>query len=161
MIFKIKEKFWSWGKDFTITDELDVDKYRVKGDGLSWGSRLRFQTMDGDELACIEKKVWSWKSRYHILKGDTVYAEVIKEFSLFTQKFVVLSEGAVAYTIEGSFGNHDFEFCKQGKPVVNVSKSLWNWSDHYGVDISDDEDDVTILCICIAIDQLLADQATA
>jgi len=35
-----------------------------------------------------------------------------------------------------------------------VQKKLWAWRDSYGVEIADGEDEVAILCTCIAIDQI-------
>jgi uncharacterized protein YxjI len=43
MIYRIKEKFWSWGNDFTITDEHGRDIYRIDGKAFSWGDKLSFQ----------------------------------------------------------------------------------------------------------------------
>ena len=80
MIYRIKEKFWSWGNDFTITD-----------------------------------------------------------------------------VIEGSFWEHEFEFNRSGRRVASVSKNYWGWTDSYGVNIIEGEDDVSILCTCIVIDQVLHD----
>jgi len=39
-----------------------------------------------------------------------------------------------------------------------VSKQFFSFQDVYGVDIVDDEDDVSILCTAIIIDQVLHDE---
>jgi len=35
MIYKIKEKFWSWGDDFTIYDDGENEVFRVHGKAFS------------------------------------------------------------------------------------------------------------------------------
>ena len=66
MIYRIKEKFWSWGNDFTITDEKGNDQFLVDGQAFSWGDKLSFQDMQGNELAFISQKLLSLKPRYQI-----------------------------------------------------------------------------------------------
>lgn len=158
MIYKIKEKFWSWGNKFTITDEQNNSRFVVDGQAFSWGDKLSFQDLEGNELAFINQRLISLMPRYQILTNGTVFAEVIKEFSWFQQKFKLDVPGPNDYEIDGSFWQHEFNFTRSGRKVASVSKKLWAWTDSYGVNIVDGEDDVSILCACIVIDQVLHDE---
>lgn len=158
MIYKIKEKFWSWGNKFTITDEQNNSQFVVDGQAFSWGDKLSFQDLEGNELAFINQRLMSLMPRYQILTNGTVFAEVIKEFSWFQQKFKLDVPGPNDYEIDGSFWQHEFNFTRSGRKVASVSKKLWAWTDSYGVNIVDGEDDVSILCACIVIDQVLHDE---
>ena len=157
VIYRIKEKFWSWGNDFTITDERGNDRFLIDGQAFSWGDKLSFQDLQGTELAFISQKLLSFKPCYQILVKGSVFAEVVKEFSWFQQKFTLDVPGPNDYEINGSFWQHEFEFTRSGRRVASVSKKHWDWTDSYGVDIVDGEDDVSILCACIVIDQVLHD----
>lgn len=157
MIYRIKEKFWSWGNDFKITDEQGNDRFLIDGQAFSWGDNLSFQDLQGNELAFISQKMMSFKPRYQILVNGSVFAEVVKEFSWFKQKFFLDVPGPNDYEIDGSFWQHEFEFTRSGRRVASVSKKYWDWTDSYGVDIQEGEDDVSILCACIVIDQVLHD----
>ncbi|NRA39321.1 MAG: LURP-one-related family protein [Planctomycetes bacterium] len=157
MLFRIKEKFWSWGNDFSITDRDGNTVYKVDGKAFSWGDKLSFQNPEGQELAFISQKLLSWKPRYQIIINGEVFAEVKKEFTWFKQKFTLDVPGPNDYTIDGSFWQHEFAFNRSGKKVASISKSHWGWTDSYGIDIDDDEDVVSILCTCIVIDQVLHD----
>ena len=158
MIYKIKEKFWSWGDKFIITDEQNNSQFVVDGQAFSWGDKLSFQDLEGNELAFINQRLMSLMPRYQILTNGTVFAEVIKEFSWFQQKFKLDVPGPNDYEIDGSFWQHEFNFTRSGRKVASVSKKLWAWTDSYGVNIVDGEDDVSILCACIVIDQVLHDE---
>ncbi|MEM9417740.1 MAG: LURP-one-related family protein [Planctomycetota bacterium] len=157
MNYRIKEQFWSWGDDFTITDEHGVDRYRVDGQAFSWGDKLSFQDMAGRELAFISQTLLSWKPRYQIMIGGQMFAEVVKEFTWFNKKFTLDVPGPNDYAIEGSFWAHEFAFTRSGRVVATVSKNAWGWTDSYGIHIVDGEDDVAILCACVVIDQVLHD----
>ncbi|NKB71227.1 MAG: hypothetical protein GKR89_29495 [Candidatus Latescibacteria bacterium] len=157
MIFRIKEKFWSWGDNFQITDPDGELKYYVNGRAFSWGDKLSFQDPDHNELAFISQKLLTLKPRYEIIIDGKVFAEVVKEWSWFSKKFTLDVPGPNDYQIEGSFWEHEFQFQRQGRNVAQVSKNLWAWTDSYGVEIEEGEDQVSILCACIVIDQVLHD----
>ena len=59
--------------------------------------------------------------------------------------------------VPGGIWQHEFEFSRSGKVVATVSKNYWGWTDCYGVEVIEGEDDVSILCSCIVIDQVLHD----
>jgi len=110
-------------------------------------------------LAYISQKLMSLKPRYQIIIKDKVFAEITKEFSWSSKKFLLDVPGYNDYKIDGSFWNHDYTFTRQSGCVATVSKDLWGWSDGYGVDIIAGEDAVSILCACIVIDQILEDES--
>ena len=92
-----------------------------------------------------------------MVKGE-LFAEVVKEWSWFNKTFTLDVPGPNDYLITGSFWRHEFTFERKGKKVATISKNFWGWSDSYGVEINDGEDDVMILCACIVIDQVLHDE---
>jgi uncharacterized protein YxjI len=157
MIYRIKEKFWGFGDTFNIVNDQGQKCYVVKGKAFSWGDKLSFQDPDGNELAFISQKVLSFRPRYRIYVAGNLFAEVNKEFSWFSKKFTLDVPGPNDYSIDGSFWRHNYTFTRKSRNVAVVSKELWGWTDSYGVDISDGEDVVSILCACIVIDQVLAD----
>lgn len=157
MLYRIKEAFWSWGDDFAISDRDGEPLFFVDGAAFSWGDKLSLQDQQGRELARIEQTLLSFKPRYQIIIGGRPFAEVVKEWSWFKQRFTLDVPGPNDYSIDGSFWQHEFEFIRSGQQVAAVSKNYWGWTDSYGVDIVDGEDEVAILCSCIVIDQVLHD----
>lgn len=161
MNYRIKEKFWSWGNQFTIMDVDGNDRFQVVGKVFSWGDKLSFQDMSGNELAFISQTLMSLQPRYQIEVNGEPFAEVIKEFTWFKKKFMLDVPGPNDYTIDGSFWAHEFTFTRSDRVVATVSKNFWGWADSYGVQIEDGEDDVSILCACIVIDQVLSDEQSS
>ena len=158
MNYRIKEKFWSFGDSFQITDEHERPCFVVKGKAFSWGDKLSFQDTQGRELAFIAQTLMSWRPRYRIEVDGAVFAEVVKEFSWFRKSFTLDVPGPNDYVITGSFWAREFTFERSGRVVATVSKKLWSWTDSYGVQIEEGEDDMAILCACIVIDQVLEDE---
>lgn len=157
MIYKIKEEFWSWGDDFSITDLEDNDCFYVKGIPFSWGNNLSFQDVDGIEIAHISQKMFNLSPKYAILIGGEPYAHLIKEFKWFGLSFTLDVPGPNDYSIDGSFWNHEFVFKKFDKIVAKVSKKAFSLTDSYSVDIIGEGYDVEILSACIIIDQIVYD----
>lgn len=157
MRYMMKEKFWSLSDDFSIQDANGQPVFFVKGRAFSWGDKLSFQDLNGHELAFISQKLLSFKPRFEIYRGNQLFAEVTKEFSWFNKEFVLDVPGPNDYSINGSFWKRNYVFERQGRVVAQVSREYFTWSDTYGVDIIDGEDDVAILCAVIVIDQVLHD----
>lgn len=157
MIYRIKEKFWSWGNDFAITDKAGQPVYQIDGAAFSWGDDLSFQDMRGVELARIKQRMLSFMPKYELHIGGQVFAEVRKQWTWFNKQFTLDVPGPNDYTIDGSFWQHEFSFTRSGRAVATISKSYWGWTDSYGVEIVDGEDDIAILCTCVVIDQVLHD----
>jgi uncharacterized protein YxjI len=157
MIYRIKEEFWSWGDDFSITDADGNLRFLVDGAAFSWGDDLTLLDPDGRELARITQKLFSFMPRYRIYIGGELFAEVVKEWSWFKKNFTLDVPGPNDYAIKGSFWAHEFEFVRHGRVVASVSKDYREWTDSYGVKIEEGEDDVAIICACIVIDQVLHD----
>lgn len=157
MRYAIKEKFWSWGDTYHVYDADQQPVFTIVGQPFSWGDKLSFQDMQGNELAFISQKLLSWKPRYEIYREGSLFAEVIKEFSWFDKSFTLDVPGPNDYSIKGKFWQHQYEFTRSGNTVATVAKEYWTWTDTYGIEIVDGEDDVSILCSAIVIDQVLHD----
>ena len=129
MIYKIKEKFWSLGDEFTIYDEFDNEVYKVYGKAFSWGDKLSFQDLEGNELAFIEQKLLSLKPCYQIIIDGEEFAQVIKQWTGFKKKFTLDVPGPNDYQIDGSFQEHEFIFTRGDQEVASFSKEMWSRTD--------------------------------
>lgn len=157
MRYILKQRIWSWGDDFEIRDGNERPVYVVDGKVFSWGDKLSLRDMAGRELAWIEQKLLTLMPRYEIYRGGELFAEVRKEFSWFKSKFALDVPGPNDYEITGSFWQYEYEFVRSGRVVARVSKEFWSWSDTYGVDIVEGEDDVAILATVVVVDMVCHD----
>src|SRR5262245_10819612 len=82
MRYLMRQKFLSWGDDFTIQDEGGRDLFYIDGKAFSLGNQLSFQDMEGRELAYIRQRLLAWGPTYEIERAGQVVAIVKK--ALFT-----------------------------------------------------------------------------
>lgn len=80
-----------------------------------------------------------------------------KKFTFFRKQFFVDVPGPMDFAVQGDFIDHEYAFTRGGEPVATVSKQWFSWSDTYGVDIADGQDDAVILATAVAIDLICHD----
>lgn len=153
MRYQMKQKMFSLGDDYVITDENGREAYYVDGKAFSIGEKLSFQDMQRRELAYIRQRLLSIGPTYEIWYADELHATVKKQlFTMFHTKFSVDVPGPDDLEAEGDFHNHEYTFTRAGQPVASVSKQWFSFTDTYGVEVSPGEDDVLILASSVVID---------
>ena len=153
MRYLMRQHFLSWGDDFTVQDESGQDGFYVDGKAFSLGDQLSFQDMEGHELAFIRQKLLAWGPTYEIYRRGELQAIVKKAlFTLFQCRFSVDVPGPDDLEARGSFTDHEYEFERGGSSVAVVSKRWFSWTDTYGVEIAEGEDDILILAATVVID---------
>lgn len=153
MRYVMNQKMLSFGDDFSIKDEHGDDCYYVDGKAFSVGDKLAFQDSSGRELARIEQKLLSIGETYRILRDGKAVARVKKKpFTLFRDVFDVEDAAAGDLDATGNFIDHEYQFTRDGNPVATVSKKFFSWTDTYGIEVADGEDDVLILACAVVID---------
>lgn len=155
MRYLMKQKLFCFGDDFTIRNEAGDDVFFVDGRAFSIGNKLSFQDMNGRELAFIRQKLLSWGPTYEITRDGELAAVVKKHlFTLFRCAFTVDVPGPDDLEAQGSLLDMEYTFERGGQTVAEVSKRWFSFSDTYGVDIADGEDDILILASTVVIDMI-------
>ncbi len=153
MRYQMKQAWLALGDDYSIKDEAGRDIFFVDGRAFSWGDKLSMRHVGGGEVAFIQQKLMSWGPTYEIYRGGELFAVVKKElFTFFKARFSVDVPGPDDYEAEGDFWNREYAFMRGGQQVARISKAFFSWTDTYGIDVAEGEDDVTILAACVVID---------
>src|SRR5215213_7315528 len=149
----MRERILSWGDDFTIRNADGDNVYYVDGKVFSFGNKLSFKDMQGTEVARIDQKLLSIGPQYEIARGGETIAVVKKHlFTLFRARFTVDVPGPDDLEATGNFLDHEYSFERGGRQVARVSKKWFSFSDTYGIDIEEGQDDVLILAAAVVID---------
>ena len=153
MRYVMKQKLFSWGDDFTIKDAEGREVYLVDGKAFSIGAKLSFQDLSGQELAFIKQKLLSSGPTYEIHREGQLVAVVKKKlFTLFKCEFTIDVPGPNDPVAEGDFLHHEYVFRRGIDVIGTVSKRWFSWTDTYGVEIAEGEDDVLLLASTVVID---------
>ena len=156
--YRLRQKFFALGDDYTITGDDGEEIFRVDGRVFSWGDKLSFQdAKSGDELAFISQKLLTMRPKYELYREGELFAEVTKEFSWFKTVFSLDVPGPNDYEIVGDFWDREYDFKREDRIVARVSRKAWSLTDSYGVEVVEDEDDVTILATAVIVDLVCHD----
>ena len=151
--YRLSQKWLSFGDDFTIDDERGREAFFIDGAAFSWGKKLSVQAPRGNEVAFISQKLLSWGPTYEISREGRVVAVVKKEiFTFFRCHFAVDVPGPDDLDAQGDFLDHEYAICRGDDVVARVSKQWFSWTDTYGIDVADGEDDVLVVATAVVID---------
>ena len=154
MRYVMRQKLFSWGDDFVIRDEAGEDRFSWTARSFSLGNQLSFQDMQGNELAFIRQKLLAWGPTYEIYgRGQLLGGR--QEGALHALP-VQLQRGRARPGRPGGDG--------RPSPTTSIASSgaagPWRrsrsggsaWTDTYGVEIAEGEDDILILASAVVID---------
>ena len=158
MRYKMRQKMISLGEDFTIEDGDGNPAYEVDGKVMTLRETFELKDLKGNVVATIRGKLVSIRQKMDILRDDAVVATVTKAlFSPFRDKFHVEVADGDDLTIDGSILDHEYTIERGGDAVAQVSKRWFSFTDTYGIDIADGQDDALILAIAVALDEMAHD----
>ena len=153
MRYVMKQKIWALGNDFTIQDGEGRDVFYVDGKVLSLGDKLVFKDSQGHEVARVEQKLIAISPTWEIYRDGQRVAKVKKSlFSFLHATFSVDVPGPDDLEARGDLLSHEYTFTRGSQGVAEVSKKWFSWSDSYGVDVAEGEDDALILACVVVID---------
>jgi len=158
MRYVMRQKLLSLADNFTIKNEREQDVFLVKGKVFSFGDKLSFQDLAGNELVFIDQRLLNWSPTYELWKGGELLAVVKRElFSFIHHRFTVDVPGPNDLEAEGDFLDHEYTISRGGSVVATVSKRWFSWADTYGIEVADGEDDVLVLATAVVVDMVCHD----
>ena len=111
--------------------------------------------MQGQEIAFIEQKLFSFLPTYFILATGQETVSIVKEFTFFRPSYTIEGKN---WSVEGEFWEHDYTVSDSGQFVFSVSKEWFTWGDCYLLQIAHPWDELTALCTALVIDCVTAQQ---
>jgi uncharacterized protein YxjI len=158
MRYVMRQKLLSLADNFTIKNEQEQDVFLVKGKLFSFGDKLSFQDLAGNELVFIEQRLLNWSPTYELWKQGELLAVVKRElFSFIHHRFTVDVPGPNDLEAEGDFLDHEYTIARGDQVVATVSKRWFSWTDTYGIEVGDGQDDVLVLATAVVVDMVCHD----
>ena len=139
---------WGLTERFTITDQSATPVFEVHGNfGLV--KAISFQDQSGRELAVLKKHVMT--NKFEILLGGQHAAEVRHTGFLGQHYEIDSSQGRI--DARGDFAGWDYTLSREGAVVATVTREM-AFRERFGVDIAPGENDVFVLAVVLAIDNI-------
>jgi uncharacterized protein YxjI len=155
MRYLMKQKIFSFGDDFAITDESGREAYYVDGRAFSLGDKLSFRDASGQEVAFIRQRLLSLGRTYEIeVRGRTAAVVHKHLFTFLSCRFSVDVPGPDDLEATGDFLDMEYTIrhTQSGRAAATISKRWFRLSDTYGVEVAEGEDPVLVLAATVVID---------
>jgi uncharacterized protein YxjI len=159
MRYLVRERIFSIGDDFWITDEQGNRVFLVDGKALRLRETFELKDASGAILATVKKKLISIRDTMEITRDGAVVATVRKAMisPLHHRSVIDLADGSQLEAV-GNILDKEFDILAGGQPIAHVSRSWFRLRDTYGVDVAPGENDALILAIAVCLDRIHHDE---
>ena len=154
----IKQKVLSLSEHFTVVDAAQRMRYQVEGSFLHIPKTFHILNATGNEVARIEKQVFSWLPHFSVFVNNEQIASIDKELSFFKSRYHIDAQGL---EIAGDWWDMNFTVLRNGTPIASITQQWLSWGDTYEVSINDDSSELLIVALVIAIDKVKHDANAA
>ena len=153
--FVMRQKMFSFGDDFTVTDEQGRKLFAVDGKVFRIRDTLLFKDAEGVELYKIQQKLLRVRDSMDVKRGDQVVAHVHQAlFTPLRDRFQIDLANGDKLQAKGNFLYHEYKIRRGDWPVAIVSKRWFRIRDTYGVEVAPQEDALLMLAITVCVDML-------
>jgi uncharacterized protein YxjI len=154
--YQMRQKLISIGDDFYIKNEAGQNVFKVDGKVLRVRDTLQFKDSKGNILCQIQERMLRIKDSMAIEDGDGKKIAEVKK-ALITplrDRWTVKIRSGPDLDVQGNILDHEYEI-KDGRcKVAQVSKKWFRVRDTYGVEIAPNQEDIVILAVTVALDQM-------
>jgi uncharacterized protein YxjI len=159
MRYLVRERVFSIGDDFWITDEQGNRVFLVDGKALRLRATFELKDAAGVILATVKKKLIAVRDTMEIEHDGAVVATVRKALisPLRHRSVIDLADGSQLEAV-GNLVDHEFDILAPGQPIAHVSRAWFRIRDTYGVDIAPGQNDALILAIAVCLDRIHHDE---
>lgn len=147
--FKIKQKMWSLGGKFTISDELGLPAYQVEGSFFKIPKTFTITDMQGELIAQIEKKVWTFLPRFNVTLRDGTSFGLKKDFTFFKPHYTIED---LSMEIQGNFWEMNFELLQNNQLIAKIDQEWLRMTSTYNIAIYEEQYADLVISLVIAID---------
>jgi uncharacterized protein YxjI len=155
MRYAVREKLFSIGDDFWITDEDGGKAFLVDGKVLRLRQTLEIQDPNGRVLVTVRKKLIAMHETMEIDEDGALVATVRQALvsPLRHRSSVDLADGT-QLDVTGSILDKEFQITAGAQVLARISRAWFRIRDTYGVEVAPGQDDVLFLAIAVALDRI-------
>jgi len=152
----MRQKLVAIGDDFFIQNEAGQKVFKVDGKALRVRDTLVFRDMQGNELCKIQERMLRVKDSMEVEGPGGERVAMVKK-ALITpvrDRWTVKIKNGPDLDVQGNILDHEYRIGEGRHKVAEVSKKWFRVRDSYGVEIAEGQDDIVILAVTVAIDQM-------
>ena len=157
--YQMREKLVAFGDDYYIKNEAGQNTFKVDGKVLRVRDFLQIKDLQGNVQCQIQERMLTIKDTMAIEDGQGKEIARVKK-ALITplrDRWTVKLKDGPDLDVQGNILDHEYEIKEGRRKVAQVSKKWFRVRDTYGVEIAPDQEDVIILAVTVALDQMAHD----
>ena len=154
--YQMRQKLIAFGDDFYIQNQAGQNVFKVDGKVLRVRDTLQFKDLKGTTLCQIQERMLTIKDVMAIEDAQGKEIARVKK-ALITplrDRWTVKIGNGPDLDVQGNILDHEYEIKEGRRKVAQVSKKWFRVRDTYGVEIAPDQEDVIILAVTVALDQM-------
>lgn len=153
--YQLRRQLLAIGEDFWVQNAQGENAYRLDGKVLTLTKTFVLEDTGGNELARMRAEMLTLRKTMDVERGGQVVATVRKALiNILGQSFTVDVAGFGELHAHGDVLNHEFQISAGDAVVATVSKQWFAAEFMYGIAIAPGQDEVLMLCVAIAIDEM-------
>ncbi|PXW87333.1 uncharacterized protein YxjI [Streptohalobacillus salinus] len=145
----MRQKVFSLGEKFTITDEHEQPAYYVEGSFMQIPKTFTILDKANQPVGEITKKVISFMPTFYVEIPGFQSITIQKAFTFFKTRFDIRAENI---SINGDFLDKYFEVQAKGDVVAYVEEKWLTWGDTYKMEIIDPRFEALVVALVVAVD---------
>jgi uncharacterized protein YxjI len=155
--YQMREKLVSIGDDYWIENESHQRVFKVDGKALRVRDTLIFEDAHGHELCHIQEKMLRVKDTMEIEDPAGHTTATIKKALInpLRDRWTVKVQNGPDLDVQGNILDHEYSIGQGRDKVAEISKKWFRVADTYGVDIEPGQNDIVILAVTAAVDQMV------
>jgi uncharacterized protein YxjI len=162
MRYMVREKLFSIGDDYWVTDEHGDQVFLVDGKVLSLHHTFELKDRSGAVVAKIQKKIVSIHDTMDIEQDGRVVATVKRAlFSPLHHRSVIDLHGVGQLEAVGNIIDKEFEIRDGATVLAQISRAWFRIRDTFGVDVAPGQDDALMIAIAVVLDRIHQDEEAA
>lgn len=154
MLIYLNRVFSLGTRFYLVKDIKDNELYTIQREFISLDNELHVYDMNGLEVACIRRKMFTWTPHYYIEINGSIVCEIVKKLTLYTYRYRLY--GLTWKIVGDEWGLNNS--LVDGKNVIMhmrlANKKRFSLGDgnRYELDIQNPEHELLCLCVALAID---------
>ena len=153
--YQLRRQLFAIGEDFWVKNAEGENVFKLDGKVLRLTQTFALEDVNGNELVRMQAEFLTLRRTMDIERGGQVVATVRKALiNVLGQRFTVDIAGDGQLEAQGDILNHEFQITAGGQVVASISKQWFAAEFMYGIAIAPGQDDVLMLSIAVAIDEM-------
>ncbi|HET9782531.1 MAG TPA: LURP-one-related family protein [Candidatus Dormibacteraeota bacterium] len=154
--YQMRQKLVSIGDDYWIENDAHQRVYKVDGKALRVRNTLIFEDPQGHELCKIQERMLRVRDTMEIEDAAGRGTATVKKAMItpLRDRWSVKVANGPDLEVQGNLLDHEYTIGEGRSKVAEVSKKWFRVADSYGVEVEPGQNDVAILAVTAAIDQM-------